>query len=459
MEPNMRGDRIDTSRQEKQPGARLRRRDVLGGSAALLAGSIAGSLSTGLTCTGARAATATPDKPVAIEYWIGVGVDSSKAYQAILADFRRAHPNFDVKLNNYSDYGPLNTALQAAIAGRKPPALAEIGFDLIRYTAAFLPHIGVEDAAKAAGEDGSTFLSDNFSQKILALGQVGGVQHLLPQLIGSPYLFYNQDAFARAGIERPPATWPDLRECARRITAKTGRPCFSIPEKGYFWAYQALIESNGALLLTQGRDRYGTQLGDPAAIEAMQLMADMVLRDKTALYLGDAQAGADYQNGDLPMITGFSSQVVGAVKAGRFKVGTAPLPGWPGKPKRIPVAGSGFMFFDVGEAERGAAWTLAKFMCEPAAQTMFTKGTGYPPTRLGVADNPTYLGSFYKDNPLFGPDIAQLDSVVPWISFPGQNGPQASKVLDETRDRIFAGQDVASVLQSSAKQISELINT
>src|SRR5262249_14946025 len=158
-----------------------------------------------------------------------------------------------------------------------------------------------------------------------------------------------------------PATWPALRECAARITAKTGRPCFSIPEKGYFWAYQALVESNGALVLTPNGDRFETQIGQPAAIEAMQLMADMVLKHKTALSLTDSQAGVDYQNGPLPMITGFGSQVAGAVKAGRIQVGTAPLPGWPGKPRRIPVAGNGFMFFEVPDAQLAAAWKLVEF--------------------------------------------------------------------------------------------------
>ncbi len=431
------------------------RRKVLGGALALLAGSAA-DLSSPLA--GARAANTAAEEPVRIDYWIGVGADSANAYKAILAEFRRVYPSIDVKLNNYTEYEPLNSALQAAIAGHKPPALVGVGFDVIRYTAAFLPHLTVREAAKAAGDDGAKFLSDNFSPKVLALGQVDGVQHIIPQLIGSPYLFYNQDVLAHAGVERAPLTWPEIRECAQRVTAKTGKPCFSIPEKGYFWAYQALIESNGAILLTHDGERYGTELDHPAAIEAMQLMADMVLKDKTALYLSDSQAGADYQNGDLPIITGFSSQVVGAVKAGRLKVGTAPLPGWPGKPKRIPLAGSGLMFFDVPEPERQAAWTLAKFLCEPAAQTMFTKGTGYPPTRLGIVDDPAYLGTFYKENPLFEPDIVQLGSVVPWISFPGRNGPQALNVLGETRDRIFAGQGVQEVMRSAAKQIIELIN-
>lgn len=432
-----------------RPGTTRRR--FIGGSLAALASSELG--------LGRALAAATASGPATIDLWLGVGPDSAKVYRQLLDRFHAANPDITVRVNSFGEYEPLQTALQAAIAGKRPPAIAQIGFDIIQYAARFLPHLKVDAAAAAAGVDGAHFLADSFSPQMLSLGRVNG-QDVLPQLIGSPYLFYNRDVLAAAGIEQAPDTWPALRTVAQRVTAKTGKPCFSMAEKGYFWAYQGLIESNGALLLAREGDRYVTQIDQPGAIEAMQLMADMVLEDKSALYLGDAQAGVDYQNGNLPMMIGFSSQVAGAVAAGKFRVGTAPLPAWPGKARRIPMAGSGFMVFDVGDAPaQAAAWRLVAFFCDPAVQAAFTKGTGYPPTRLGVAEDPAYLGPFYKDNPLFGPDIAQLAVAVPWISFPGRNGPQALQVLDETRDHIFSGESVAAVMKAAAGQINDLINS
>src|SRR5262245_37033 len=106
------------------------RRTFLGGTIALLSGSL-------LRAPAALAQAAAA--PVTIEYWIGLGVDSSRVVEALLAKFHAANPGITVKLNNYTSYEPLGTALQAAIAGKRPPAVASVGFDTLRYTSAFLP--------------------------------------------------------------------------------------------------------------------------------------------------------------------------------------------------------------------------------------------------------------------------------------------------------------------------------
>lgn len=438
------------------------RRQALRAGAVAVGGTALGGLLAG--CGGERSPTSAegagalgPNEKVTIDYWIGLGPDSTKATRTLVDGFRRAKPNITVNFKSYGQYGPLNTALQAALAARRPPALANIGFSDIAFAAEFFPHVTIEDQLKAVlGDRAEGYLSDTFAPEILALGNSGGVQHLLPFLIGTPYLFYNRDAYAEAGLSSPPATWPELREHAGALTKQSGRASFSIPEKGYFWAYQSLVESNGALVLTEQDGRQVTQIDQPEAAEALQFMADMIRKDKSAAYLEEEQGGASYQSGTLPMLTGFSSQVAGAVDGGRFRVGTAPLPLWEGKERRIPVAGNGFMFFNVDAKQRAAAWQLVEFMLRPDSLLSWTAATGYPPTRKGLLDTAPFQG-FYEENPLFNVDIQQLEDVVPWVSFPGKDGPKALEELSETRDRIYVGQDTRTVLGNAAKRINELI--
>ena len=49
----------------------------------------------------------------------------------------------------------------------------------------------------------------------------------MPFNSSTPVLWYNKDAFRRAGLnpERPPRTWAELREAAQRIRASNAAPC------------------------------------------------------------------------------------------------------------------------------------------------------------------------------------------------------------------------------------------
>ena len=53
--------------------------------------------------------------------------------------------------------------------------------------------------------------------------------------------------------------------------------------------------------------------------------------------------------------------------------------------------------------------------------------------------------------------VLQMDSVVPWASFPGDAGLQAEQLLLEMRDRILAGSSVGSELTATQTKINALL--
>jgi multiple sugar transport system substrate-binding protein len=105
------------------------------------------------------------------------------------------------------------------------------------------------------------------------------------------HLYYNVDLFEQAGLEPPspdPAnawTWDEFLEVARQLTADSagnhpeddGFNAEDIQQWGIFWptAYiqrDAMVLSNGGESFT---DAYECKLGEPAAVEAIQALADL----------------------------------------------------------------------------------------------------------------------------------------------------------------------------------------
>src|SRR5579885_2805970 len=48
--------------------------------------------------------------------------------------------------------------------------------------------------------------------------EIDGKLYALPFATSNPVLYYNADAFKKAGIERPPATYAELEADARKLT-------------------------------------------------------------------------------------------------------------------------------------------------------------------------------------------------------------------------------------------------
>ena len=130
------------------------------------------------------------------------------------------------------------------------------------------------------------------------------MQHGLPFTVAGTYLLCNDDLFQQAGVTQAPRTWDDVRDVARLLTNKTGVAGISLPDSGDFWNLQTLLESNGARLLIKGESHYRAGIAAPEAIAAMQLYADMILKEKTALPTSWEQGVPMFISGQIAMFMG-----------------------------------------------------------------------------------------------------------------------------------------------------------
>ncbi len=397
---------------------------------------------------------------ITIEYW-NQNTDrlGGPAVAQLIKQFNDTNSAITVVQKTYPTDTEVVQALQTALAGKTQPAIVQVSFGYLRYVAGNLPHLTIDDAAKRDVQGkGTEWLSQNFAANILDLGRVDSVLHGMPYGYSIPLIFYNPDLFKAAGLERPATTWADVRTQAQQITQRTGKTGIYVSESSAWIPEQILTESNGAqTLIGTGTDvRCGVD--SPEAIEAIQLYADMVLKDKSSVHMPQQQGQTSFISGQIGMYAlQFTSNLESIRQFAAFSLGTAAIPTFGGKRRRLGVGGNTLFILATDPAQQTTAWEWIKYLNSPESLTAYVKGSGFFPTRLHLSDDSKYLKPYFDGNQLLQPALDEVTDVVPWVSFPGKNGLQVNQELIDARAKILDGSDVTVTLRDVTQRANQLI--
>jgi len=354
-------------------------------------------------------------------------------------------------------YLGLTQSLHAALAANAPPELTQLGNNWVVFGAENVPILPIEDILDDEGRE----LLNRLPAPIVELGKHEGRQIAMPWSLSNPVLFYNADLFTQAGLDaaNPPMTWEEVRRAALTIKEVTGNYGLYIQEPGDFWAQQALIESNGAKLLSRTGNEWITGIDSDESIEAFQLYADMVLTDQTAIHAPWEQGVNAFIGGRVGMLITTIARRNHIEGSSDFNLAAAPFPIFStDKPPRLPAGGNVLVITATETERQQAAWRFIKYLHNPEPTTLWIKGTGYVPLLSDIAENPEYLKSFMDENPIMKVAMAQVKDTVPWVNFPGGNAMRIEQILVDTRAAILTGQKEPSVaLKEAAEQINELL--
>lgn len=169
-----------------------------------------GSSNTGGQTTPVPTAAAEPVKSVDLEYW-GLW-EPSEAMAAVIKDYQDNNPGVTItyKKQSHKDY---RERLQNAIVSGNGP-------DIFRYHASWVPMLEQELAPLPSAVMTSSEFSSTFypvaAEQLNIDGQIVGI----PLMYEGLALYYNTEIFSTA-VEEPPATWPELRTIAKKLTVRT----------------------------------------------------------------------------------------------------------------------------------------------------------------------------------------------------------------------------------------------
>lgn len=378
-------------------------------------------------------------EPVEITFWHVYSENfGAPVIKEMVEDFNASHPDIVVKeVYNPDMYPGLMQNLQAEVAAGNPPSLCMIGYNYIKYFSANFNYISPQEVVDKYYPEDKDYLTDTFLDNVLSLAQVDGQQIGLPFCISAPIICYNPELFEQAGLDpaKGPQTWDDIREYAKQITDKTGEYGFYMQEYSDNWAVQGLLESNGANMLQDNKAAFAT----PEGIQAYQILADMVLQDKSALHITADEGIQAFCNGKVGIACVSSAKIGTITQAAQFDVKGAEFPGFEGKEKRLPTGGNFIPITAQTEEEQKAAWEFLKFIMQPEYLSKWTLNTGYLPPRQDVAEDPNGLQAEIGTNELLGVAFAEMGSLQQWAAYPGDMGTQAEQMFADTRDKILDG--------------------
>lgn len=404
---------------------------------------------------------AAAEDAVTIEYWHVNNEDwGGNAVKEIVQNFNESQDRIIVKETfQPGNYAGLLQNAQAAISGGHPPDVVQIGYNFISYVTENVPYVPIETLA-AEDEKDPDFLSENYLENILDLGRPPGGDDIagLPYGLSNPIFYINADLLAEAGWDPDhlPQTWDEVRSLSEMVRDKTGEYGLYIQEPPDSWAQYALVRSNGGHFLGEEDGKPVATLDMPEVIEVFDLMGDMVANG-SALHMTWEEGIQAFTNGKVAMMMTTIGRRASIEEQSDFDLRSAVIPTFGDKERMVAAGGNALFTFSQDEEKQKAAWEFMKYLATPEAMQIWVEGTGYLPPVDGLAEDPDSLGPFFESNPLMQTASQQMEDVVPWINFPGENGIQAEQVLLDARDEILNGQPAEEVLKDANRKINEFI--
>ncbi len=293
----------------------------------------------------------------------------------------------------------------------------------------------------------------------------------MPFNSSTPVTWYNKDAFKKAGLDpnKPPRTWEETREAAKKIRAANAAAC------GYTmaWPTWTQFETFSAIhnipLATKANGLKGMdtelKINSPLHIKHMQTLIEMQ-KEGSFKYGGrDAAGDALFPSGECAIIHASSGLRARIVKEAKFDWGVTMLPyykGTPGAPKNSIIGGASFWVMTSPKRTPEEYKAVAEFFAyisRPEVDAKWHMDTGYVPITLAGFALASGQG-YYIKNPGADVPFRQLTLTEPTENSMGLrlgNMPEIRVIMQEEMEKAFQGQQTAKQALDNAVQRGNVV--
>jgi sn-glycerol 3-phosphate transport system substrate-binding protein len=279
-------------------------------------------------------------------------------------------------------------------------------------------------------------------------------------------MFYNKDAFKKAGLDpnKPPRTWPELREAAKKIRAANAAPCGFTTAWPTWTQFEQFSAIHNVPLATKANGMGGLdtelKINSPLHVRHVQTLIDMQ-KEGTFKYGGrDAAGDALFPSGECAIIHASSGLRARIEREAKFEWGAAMLPyypGTPGAPKNSIIGGAAFWVMTAPSRkpeEYKAVAEFFRYISRPEVVAKWHTDTGFLPVTFAGYERVKASG-FYQKNP--GTDIPflQMTRTAPTENSRGLrlgNMPEIRNIIQEELEKALQGQQSAQQALDNAVQ-------
>lgn len=290
-------------------------------------------------------------------------------YEVIDA-FEAAHPDIQIEVQ-HSPWASYFDRLQTQMAGGTAPDVMFIN-NVPSYAAR-----GVLEPLDAYIEE-SGFVLDAYYPDLRRIFSYDDQTYGFARDNDTTVLFYNKDLFDAAGQPYPDDTWDwaKLKEVAAALTTKDGRGRtvqygLGLEKNKYpLWVYQ-----NGGTVFDDAIEATDFMMDEPAGIEAISFVADLILEDGSVPSFDAMQQLGDttqlFSTGRVAMVMTNAARVP-TFQDAPFSWDVAPLPTGPEGVRANTAGGAGYVMSSTSD-NKEAAWTFLEFLAGPEGQAIFAR--------------------------------------------------------------------------------------
>jgi len=407
--------------------------------------------------------------PVTISWWHAHDGALGKWVYGVCEVFNKSQTQYKVVPTYKGSYFDTMNAGIAAFRANSPPHILQV-FEVGTATMMAAKDI-VKPVYEVMKESGLPFDPSAYLPAVAAYYTTAdGRMISMPFNSSTPVFYYNVEMFQKAGLDpdRPPRTWPEVGEMAKKLLAAgVCRAGFSSAWSG--WIH---LENLGAWhnvpFGTKANGFGGLDaryvFNSPLYVKHIQQLADWQ-KDRIFVYGGRYDAGmAKFSSGEVAMFTGSSSGYADFERDCPFEFRTSMLPYWPevkGAPQNTIIGGASLWVLrghEPGEYKGVAAFF--NFLSKPQIQAGWHQGTGYLPITAAAYDL-TKKEGFYEKKLGSETPLKQLTLHQPTENSKGiRFGDHAKtrEIMGNELEAIFSGQKTAQQgLDDAVKAGNELL--
>ena len=406
---------------------------------------------------------------VQIQFWHAMEAALGERVNDIAKDFNASQSDYTIEPVFKGNYDETLAAGVAAYRSGNAPAILqvyEVGTaTMIAAKKAVIPVSQVFQQAGIPLDDKA------FVPTIASYYSDAKTGHLISMPFNSstPVLYYNKDAFKKAGLDpnQPPRTWDELEQDAKKLRA-SGMSC------GYSSGWQSWIQLenysawHGAPFASENNGFDGTdavlEFNKPLQVAHIAFL-DKMLKEGTFSYVGRKdEPVSKFYSGDCGIITNSSGSLATIKKFAKFDFGTGMMPydaSVKGAPQNAIIGGASLWVLAGKDPAvyKGVAKFLA-YLTSPAVAAKWHQDTGYLPVTTAAYDA-TKQSGFYQTHPGADTAIKQMLNKPPLPFTKGLrlgNMPQIRTIIDEELEQVWSDKKTPQqALDSAVSRGNELL--
>ena len=336
---------------------------------------------------------------VNITFWESASQANLTVLQGITSSFNSSQSKVHVTLVTQAGYDDTWQKYLAGLSSGQLPDAVQLEDQRTQAaidTGSFLPVQSCMNAAKYSTSD--------YLPRPLAYWKVNGVQWALPFAVSAPILYYNQNAFTKAGLNpnSPPTTLPQMVADAKALKASgSGMGLVLDP-----WHLETWLATANTLFVN---NKNGRSSRATAATFNNKTAVSIFSQLSTLVRSGDATTnpatGPDQYDNLLGIGSGkygMTHRDVGRARhgdpaprrAGKYanvKLGIGAFPVYSASVQGgVEPGGSGvYISNKVPAIDQAASWVFLSYLLNTQSQATWAAGTGYIPVRKSSAQTAT----------------------------------------------------------------------